>query len=843
MHFTRRRQCVPFGLSRWLLSWGLAALVLPALAADGQHEAAVEAMGPPSVAGPVLTNPIIVSDIAHLVKAPAAKDRIRTARLLPPPTSPAATTGGPPPPTAETPATTPAGPGTTGPPVTRVVPPEAVVGRPSGPGNVVQPAPAPQQKPPLADPEQVQITADALDYREGATTARGNVELRYQDLTVTSETADLDKERVWGGFQGDVNLLAPLYSARASRLRINIETEDFSAQDSHTTVDPKFFEGAVAAPIYLHAGEVVGRPGRVVGTQVAGTSCDVWPDPHWMLRSPRITVVPDNSVTFHRPALYLWGHHLLTYPWDLRLSLVRRENRFLPEVGQNEVEGYYAKFAYGYALSDENSGFLRLHLTQKRGVGFGFDHILDASRQWAELSVFAEPERGSLTGQLMHRGQYAEPLSSTLSVSFQQNTGFGITSNALSGDLSFRYDTRDIQSQLGLQESIISSGVSTSRRFTSNMNYRQRLGSRGSWDVRSTYYNSSFQAGVAADEELDTEFNWRQEFDAFTSRFVAQKRFDVDGSRYTGDSNFFRLDRLPDWTLNTDSDRLGDFRLLGRPLEATVYLGNYVQHPDEFTAYRTGADLRLSSIETNIGERIRLNNSLRFRQMLYTDAGQWLADWRSEVRVILPAHWETRLSYSYSTLEGFTPFRMDFASPVNSAYFQAACFVPDRLRINMTFGRDFQNSYYQDAILRAEILLTPRNRVELQGGYSIESSRWRPINLRWVFATRRAWWSALTINYDLDQSDLTNVRLDLDWTPLPAWRLQFLGGYSSFTGLNQADVRLSRDLHCMIAQLTYVYATSEIRVGLGIKAFPSATRTFGVGRQGQYFESNFYDQY
>ena len=848
MHCTQRRQGVRLWLSRWLLSLGLFALLMSGAMAQGQQGAAVEAMGPPTIPGVVLTNKVTVPEIAHFPNDPAAKQRIRVALTAPPPTAtpptaptaptpPAATTTPPATTGVPTPATTRTSPAPPTPP-----PASSEVGRPGG--NPLHPPPGTSQKPaPLANPEEVRITADNVDYRDEGTTAQGNVELRYQDLTVHSQGAELDKERVWGGFRDEVHLQAPLYSLRADRLRVNLETEEFSAANADATVAPEFFKGQVAAPIYVHATEVVGRPGRVVGTDATGTSCDIWPDPHWALRSKRVTLVPDNSVTFEKPTLYLWGHRLVRYPWDLRLSLVQRDNRFLPEVGQNSVEGYYAKFAYGYALDESNTGFLRLNLTQKRGVGLGFDHTLNASQQWAELSVFAEPEMGSFTGQLQHRGQYSKPFSSNLSVSYQQNSGYGLSSEALSGDMTFRYDTKDIQTLLGFQQSLNSSGISTSSRFSTNTDYRQRLGAQSNFEVRNSYYSSSFTTGQAADEELESEVDWRQETRAFTSNFVAQKRFDIDGSRYTGDSNYFRLDRLPDWTVTTDSHRIGDFRLLGRPVEAIIYLGNFVQHPDELSSYRTGADLRLNNVSTDLGKRVNLQNSLRFRQLFYDQAAQWVADLRSELRVTLPDHWETRLSYNFTTLDGFSPLRMDFASPANSAYFEAVRFVADRMRINMTFGRDFENHYYQDAILRAEILLSPRNRVELQGGYSVESSRARPLNLRWVYATASSWWSALTVNYDLDNSNLTNLSLDMDWTPLRDWRLQFLGGYSQFSGLNQADVRLTRDLHCMLAQLTYVYATSEIRVGLGIKAFPSATRTFGVGQRGQYFESNFNDVY
>jgi len=210
----------------------------------------------------------------------------------------------------------------------------------------------------------------------------------------------------------------------------------------------------------------------------------------------------------------------------------------------------------------------------------------------------------------------------------------------------------------------------------------------------------------------------------------------------------------------------------------------------------------------------------------------------------LPGHWQTRLTGSYVHPEGFSPLQLDLTSPAASLNFEAVRLVADKMRVDFTCGRDIQNGYYQDAVLRGEFMLSKRDRIEMQSGYSIQLSQLRPLDLRWIFATQRTWWSALTLNYNLDQTSLTDISLDMDWTPSPKWRVQFLSGFSDdFTTLNQADIRITRDLHCMLAQLTYSNSTHMIMFGLGIKAFPSNSQTFGIGSQGQYFESNYGDSY
>jgi len=183
-------------LARWLWPLGLGLLPLVAVA-QGQHEAAVEAMQPPRLAGPVLVNkiaPVGFGRVDNSLRKQALRD---VARLAAAPTPPAPTPAEP-------------------------QPPEP------GPGaqpNATQPTPGPNAKPlPLENPEQVRLRADELHTKNGETEATGNVEVRYQDITIHSFVGRLDKDRVWGTFSGDVTMDSKLYNATADEMRVNLDT-------------------------------------------------------------------------------------------------------------------------------------------------------------------------------------------------------------------------------------------------------------------------------------------------------------------------------------------------------------------------------------------------------------------------------------------------------------------------------------------------------------------------------------------------------------------------------------------------------------------------------------------
>jgi len=71
-----------------------------------------------------------------------------------------------------------------------------------------------------------------------------------------------------------------------------------------------------------------------------------------------------------------------------------------------------------------------------------------------------------------------------------------------------------------------------------------------------------------------------------------------------------------------------------------------------------------------------------------------------------------------------------------------------------------------------------------------------------------------------------------------------IAGYSGTNKeIDQLEFNLLRDLHCMIGSVSYNKELSEFRINIGIKAFPSDDRQFGMGGGGARFESTFGDYY
>ena len=745
----------------------------------------------------------------------------------PPPDKPVATTPETP---EEKPTETPTG-----------TPPVEDKAQPATPAEAVGELPEP-----APDSELISLRADDLYYTsEGGTQASGNVSFGYQDYRGTGGILEIDKERVWINLRGDVRVQDPDMFTTAERFELNLDTERWHAFNTRTKIEPAFFEQGVVEPLYLDGRTVHGQPDLITLRHGRGSSCDHEDKPHWCLKTDRIKVLPDVSVRFRRPALYMYGQRLFRYPWDLRLSMRKHSNRFIPEFGENEVEGYFLKFAYLYLLNEANSGVLRLHMTQKRGMGLGADHDFDFGSNYGSIIFFAEPKEGSWSGRLNDTHQFSEGFSADLNSNVQRYSGYGYASTSLSNNLTFRNRSVKGNSLVGIQQSLMESDYSTNRRLTVNTSHRQQPSADYSWEVRSVMRRNAYRADEPADEELNSELRFRGRERSYDWEAMAKKRTDLDGSAYTGDNNFYSLDQLPEITISTDSSRLDDWRLLGRArVQARLNLGRFEQQPDDTSLSRLALELSLPGHSKDIGARMSLHNSLQFRQQFFSEgSAQWYANVRSELRGQVGSTWDYRLSGYYGSPHGYSPLRLGYSGRSQSVSFQAVHAVTDKRRVDISTGFDFINDYWRDLTMRSQFMLAPSSRFELQAGYGLERGQWRPLTARWLRATTD-WYSAITSYYDLDRGKLTRATGEFNWRINRFWHLDMLAGYSGYTHqLDRLEIHLLRDLHCMMASLSYNKELSEFRVNIGIKAFPSNERVFGYGAGGSRFESTFSEYY
>ncbi|MEQ1934978.1 MAG: hypothetical protein ABL962_14055, partial [Fimbriimonadaceae bacterium] len=115
--------------------------------------------------------------------------------------------------------------------------------------------------------------------------------------------------------------------------------------------------------------------------------------PHFEIISDSTDIRPERRIILRKVGLNLFGKTVVKLPY-LVIPLDRRGERFLPDIGQSQDEGYYVKFKYPIPLKG-NSNFLdaRLEYMSKLGVGVGANLMYEIKGMNGELRVWG------LTGQ------------------------------------------------------------------------------------------------------------------------------------------------------------------------------------------------------------------------------------------------------------------------------------------------------------------------------------------------------------------------------------------------------------------------------------------------------------
>jgi hypothetical protein len=697
------------------------------------------------------------------------------------------------------------------------------------------PAPSVQGPPTTASgaaaapaPGTVRITADHGRLTDEGTLVEGSVRAETEELTVEASSAQLDRDQVNVTFVGEIVVGAKGLKTTATDLRVNIETGAWRAARARAELAPSFFAGGVAEPVYVSGRELtsVSSSGPLEALDGTATTCDR-DHPHFELRSARVRVIPDRRVTISRPALYVLGARILRLPWDVTVPLDRK-SRLSPEVGRNEIEGYYLKLGVPYTANDANSGVARLHLTQLRGVGLGVDHDLLAGPQRARLSLFYEPSEGALRASATHRWRVADDLDWELSSSYQRNSGYSGTGETLTADWSLRKDQGPGSSTLDVQESLSTTSATTSRRTAAAFTHQQRLGGEASLDIRTNYSGYRYSA-ASATKQLDASVEYRQRLGVGDLRLVANDRFSLSGSETSSSS----LTRLPELTLSTDARRLGGgsgLEALG--LRVAAEAGRYEQGSTGLRVGRAALRLDAGGKEYRLGDRTRVQIGARYYQAFYDEgSARYVLGLTTDLRQQLGRHLNVRMQYQDSRPSGYSPVSLDSWGSQRDMTLQMVHQQGEQARFEVSTGYDFISNAWRTASGRLELLTSGWSKLSLQASYNLATAQWRPLDARWVWVRPEELKLSLSSVYAMAASQLQQVGADLDWTLGHRTRLQMTTRYSGYTHrVDQLAMTVTRDLHCWQAAVSYDKLTSDFQVTLGLKAIPGLQANLGSGR-------------
>jgi len=683
----------------------------------------------------------------------------------------------------------------------------------------------------------------------GLYVARGDVTFRYRDFVVRGQHGVFDENKNLATLSGDLTVTTRGRTFTGQSLTFDVVSGEWKLSQLARVIPPEEFPtGSVLQPLYFEGGLVTGRDEDVLGENFQFTSCD---RDHYYLRSRRVDFYRDQTgeysrIVLRKNALYVLDRKIVPLPVYVVSLNGQRSRRYglQPTFGQNSFDGVFVKTLYDLSATESRTDSLLIDLLQKRGLGLGFQRELAEGAGLLYLYALSGKQGGRQIDSRIRRNWNITPgLISTLNFqstknSSEQAEGF----SSRNADWSLAYTTPRVQSNLLLRYANNQSGVSSFDDFGATLQHKQEFGKGYSIDASSLYARSNSQ-GVVSSATLDNAATLARRRASFDTFLRAELHDDLTGTNQRNGA--YQLERIPELSLVSDTGRL-----------KIPYLNTYLPGDLAFKIGRFNepATTELSRTDMVYGARPRtikllkvglLNSEItgagRFEQAFYSnDTARYNYDYTLNLNNTLgPLSFQA--NYYKQRTFGYTPFQFDFLTPSESLDLTASFQPGPKLRVNVSSGRDLQNSFSRDIIARVQLAPTPSVYASLGASYSPETNAFGDIIGNFRFARNPDKFLGgsldLGVRYSSQTNELARINAAADLYVTKKIRVQALSSYSGFTktfDLNQ--IRIAHDLHCFNLFTTYDQQRKQVRFDLALKAFPFLDTRFGQGQLGEGFD-------
>lgn len=678
---------------------------------------------------------------------------------------------------------------------------------------------------------------------DGKEVSAAGVTFEYRGYRVTADEAVGNLEDEVFALRGNVNVLGQTEVVRGQTVIVNFRARTFRVESGDVDLRKALFEGRVLTDLYLDAAEVNGGEDIVVARRCSVTGCE-YMHKHYSFDARLVRVVPDRKVVFEDVKVRALNRTLLSVP-RFEIPLQRRTGGIVPDIGQNETEGIYAKFRYGFPVG-EDTGVVRLDLMSKRGVGGGvlFDYASAASKGF--LQAYSDFDRSagriSFTGSAQHQQRMGSVLFDAKHESsrFSFLTGVSTETHRTNAQLS-------VLNQPGATTRLLFSRTENGSNFSRTVNSSLTLSDQRRW---SSAFGTTVNMAVTKAQSRSGTFTVdRQVLDArLTATYdmqLASAELAFNRNVPIGENQNFiaGIEQLPVITFRTDrrrlvgeSSSLPDFTLA---LSAGNYRDNFAQR--DLARY-------LFDIRSRGGRQTErgflYQYEIGFLQGFYSDdTAQYVPSLNATLGYRMSERSATTLRYNYRRQHGFTPLAFDRAGSFHVASLDSMTEIRPGLRLGGQVGFDFNRDRqggiaWQSPAVRLEFEPTPQLRLRALASYLPERHEWGSLRM-----DAAGQWGDFRFGasgrYDGIRNRWGSVNLFFDGLTVGRLRVATLLRYNGFLNrFDAAHFSFIYDLHCAEAVLQVLDTRTGFRPGtevvflIRLKALPFAS-PFGVGRAGQ----------
>jgi hypothetical protein len=654
------------------------------------------------------------------------------------------------------------------------------------------------------------LKADYISYEkieeEDLVIAKGGALLKYQDIEVK---ADYLK----------INLTTHLLFASDKVLFKQDETETYCEELSYNWKTKKIIllklkaeltgEG-IKGKIYYQGEKMENFPKTVELTEGSFTTCEL-EEPHYHIIAKEMIIYPKDKIIARNISWYEGKTKIITLPYFLIFLDRKTQLPILPKIGQNSQEGWFIKTNFNYYIDEKSYGTLYIDWLEKKGIGTGIEHTWEIGDQnnVGETSLYLyqikEKSTGNfnLSGKIKYSQEFENNIKTqvTLDYSGSKAEGGELLSNNLISQFTLdkpgekytlkitgKYDFSG--TGLGEEDLSINGNIKLNYNYTFNDNLNSAL---------SLLYTDKNPANQeVADLELTPKWELKYKGEGYTLNMVTEKRFDLEGDSYTGETLSKIIDRLPEIVFKKDSATLGDTKITYN-IDASV--GHFYEAATEEDNWRGEYIVNLNR-PFNLSKNITLTPSGIFQQDVYlTGEARYLVGGNVDLKASSENNFiSSTLSYNYNKSVGPTPFNFDYIAPLTETISGNLTLNPtEKIKLDLSTNYNFVTENFGNLVAKLEYKPKENWKMNFSSSYNLNSMEWT---------------KQINSTLDLQLSD--------------DWRIKYKGvvDLDGFK-LTNSVVGITRDLHCREITINYKQATKSIWVEFFIKAFPTEKITLG----------------
>ncbi len=647
---------------------------------------------------------------------------------------------------------------------------------------------------------------------------------------------------------GDVKVIGEDSIVVGQQVTVNFRDRTYKTVNSNVQLRPSFLKGKVLDDVYLRGGTSNGSQREMFAIDAHLTTCS-YDDPHYELLSDSTDLRPGKRIILRKVTVRLLRHDILRLPF-LSIPLDDKTDRYTPEIGQSNDEGYFIKFKYPlFARRTSDLLNARIDYFTKLGLGLGGDYFYESTKARGYLKAYGLVGQSSTFSlDQDHAMKLGSNLEFTLQNNFQrqnyltapQNTILNTRAGLRWAQSNGTYTTLSFYRNRNESSSFISTFQTLSLNDSRSINRTLRT----SLDLTFSGNSSSFSGGAPVERnQLDVRFIGTQEFRQATAELAYQRSIPIGDT-----TNFYgAADQTPVVTLRSDGSRLLS-KAWGEalPFQAELSVGEYGNAGLNGERLSRG-NLNISMSKEDRGyRRFGVSMDGRLQQGIYSDdTAQYVIGYNGTARYSLGRSTGINLRYNYLQAHGYTPLQFDRTGTSNLVSTDLTIEPLRRLTFGAQTGYDFVQEQQQELAWQsvgARMEWRPTDSVQLRGLSTFDTFRHTWSNTRLDLAWRAGGtFVSAGARYDGVRHTWGNVNFYVDGFKMGRLKTSALIAYNGY--LRQFEARhfsFIYDLHCAEAILQIIDNPTGFRPGttigffIRLKAFPFNT-PFGLGRNGQSF--------